>query len=200
MNVIVNKFLLVEDKFMPEMHLKQPGFTYSTCGPFSKNKEGIEKFVQTGNADYIYKNDLDKACFQHKLAYNEYKDKVLRNKAFEIASNPKYECYQRGSASIACTIFDKKSTGNGVVSNHQLENELHKRIIRKFQRRIVYSSFKDNILGVNLADMQLISKYNTNTEELGIYFVLLIFLANMYGLLLQKTKKAFLLLMHFKVF
>ena len=181
MNVIVNKFLLVEDKFMPEMHLKQPGFTYSTCGPFSKNKEGIEKFVQTGNADYIYKNDLDKACFQHKLAYNEYKDKVLRNKAFEIASNPKYECYQRGSASIACTIFDKKSTGNGVVSNHQLENELHKPIIRKFQRRIVYS-------------------YNTNTEELGIYFVLLIFLANMYGLLLQKTKKAFLLLMHFKVF
>ena len=63
MNEIVNKLLLVGDKFMPEMHLKQPSFTYSACGPFTKNKERIEKFMQTGNTDFIYKNELDKACF-----------------------------------------------------------------------------------------------------------------------------------------
>ena len=68
MNEIVNKFILVGDKFMPEVHLKQPGFTYSACGPFTKNKERIEKFMQTGNTDFIYKNELDKACFQHDMA------------------------------------------------------------------------------------------------------------------------------------
>ena len=64
MNEIVNKFLLVGDKFMSEMHLKQPGFTYSACGPFTENKERIKKFMQTGNTDFTYKNELDKACFQ----------------------------------------------------------------------------------------------------------------------------------------
>ena len=63
MNEIINKFLLVGDKFMPEMYLRLPGFTYSACGPFTKNKERIEKFMQTGNTDFIYKNELDKACF-----------------------------------------------------------------------------------------------------------------------------------------
>ena len=63
MDEIVNKFLLVGDKFMPEMHLKQPGFTYSACGPFTKNKERIEKFMQTGNTDFIYKMDLVKLVF-----------------------------------------------------------------------------------------------------------------------------------------
>ena len=96
MNEIVNKSLLLGDKFMPEMHLKQPGFTYSTCGPFTKNKERIEKFMQTGNTDFIYKNELDKACLQHDMAYGKSKDlakrtqpdKVLRDKAFKIASDP----------------------------------------------------------------------------------------------------------------
>ena len=74
MNEIVNKFLLVGDKFRSEMHLKQPGFTYSFCSPFTKNKKRIEKFMQTRNTDYIYINDLDKACFQHDIAYGEYKD------------------------------------------------------------------------------------------------------------------------------
>ena len=74
MNEIVNKLLLVGDKFMPEMHLKQPGFTYSACGPFIKNKERIEKFMQTGNTDFIYKSQLDKACFQHDLAYDKSKE------------------------------------------------------------------------------------------------------------------------------
>ena len=64
MNEIVNKFLLARDKFMPEMHLKQPGFTYSVCGPFTKNKERIKNFMQTRNTDFIYKNELDRACFR----------------------------------------------------------------------------------------------------------------------------------------
>ena len=84
---------------MPEMHLKKPGFTYSACDPFTKNKERIQKFLQTG---YIYKNDLDIACFQHDMAYGKYKDlnkktqsdKILRDKAFETASNPKYDGFK----------------------------------------------------------------------------------------------------------
>ena len=64
MNEIVNKFLLASDKFMPELHLKQPGFTYSACGPFTRNKERIKKFMQKGNTDFFYRNELDKACFQ----------------------------------------------------------------------------------------------------------------------------------------
>ena len=75
MNKIVNKLLLAGDKFMPEVHLKQPSFTYTACDPFTKNKERIEKFVQTGNTNFIYKYELDKACFQHDMAYS--KSKVL---------------------------------------------------------------------------------------------------------------------------
>ena len=78
MNEIVNKCLLEGDKFMPEMHLKQPGFTYSACAPFTKNKERIEKFMQTGNTNFIYKNELDTACFQHDMAYGKTKDLVKK--------------------------------------------------------------------------------------------------------------------------
>ena len=73
MNRIVNKFSFAGDKFMPEMHLRQPGFTFSACGPFTKNKQRIQKFLQTGDKNYIYKNNLDKACFQHDMAYGKYK-------------------------------------------------------------------------------------------------------------------------------
>ena len=91
---------------MPEMHLKQPGFTNSACKPFTKNKERIQKFKETGDASYIYKNELDKACFQHDMAYGDFKDlarrttsdKVLRDKAFNIAKNPKSDGYQGGLA------------------------------------------------------------------------------------------------------
>ena len=133
MNEIVNKFLLVGDKFMPEMHLKQPGFTYSACGPFTKNKERIEKFMQTGNTDFIYKNELDKACFQHDMAYGKSKDlvkrtqsdKVLRDKAFKIASDPKCDGYQRGLASVVYQFFDKKPSESGITNepNYQLASE-----------------------------------------------------------------------------
>ena len=89
---------------MTEMHLRQPGFTYSTCGQFTKNKKRIQKFMQTGNRDFIYKNELDKACFQHDMTYGKAKDlvrrtqsyKVLSDKAFKIASNPKNDGYQTG--------------------------------------------------------------------------------------------------------
>ena len=102
-------------------------------------------------------------------------DKVLRDKAFNIAKNPKYDGYQRGLASMVCKFFDKKSAkGSGIneensvknLPNSELANELHKPIIRKFKRRKVNSSFKDNILGVDLADMQLISKYNKGIRYL----------------------------------
>ena len=80
MNEIVNTFLLPGDKFMPDMHLKQPGFTYSVCGPFTKTKERIQKFKETGDTSYIYKNKLDKACFQHDIAYGSIED--LKRRTF----------------------------------------------------------------------------------------------------------------------
>ena len=136
MNETVNKFLLVGEKFMPEMHLKQPGFTYSACGPFTKNKERIEKFMQTGNTEFLYRNELDKACFQHDMAYGQSKDlakrtqsdKVFRDKVFKIASDPKYDGYQKGLASMVYKFFDKRSSGSGIANelNFQLGNELHK--------------------------------------------------------------------------
>ena len=79
MNEIVNKFLLAGDKFMPEMHLKQPEFSYGACGPFTKNKEQIQKFKETGDTKYIYKTKLDKACFQH-MSYGDFKD--LKRRTF----------------------------------------------------------------------------------------------------------------------
>ena len=68
MNELVNKMLFAGNKFIPEMHLKNPGFIYSACGPLTKNKERIQKFKETGDSRYIYKNELDKACFQRNMA------------------------------------------------------------------------------------------------------------------------------------
>ena len=95
-------------------------------------------------------------------------DKVLKDKTFAIANNSKYDGYQRGSASMVYKFFDKKSKGSGIKSipNQQLSNELYKPIIRKLEKRKVYSFFKDNIWGVDLADMQLISKYNKGIRYL----------------------------------
>ena len=108
MNNLIIKFLLAGDKFMPEMHLRQPRFVYSACGPFNRHKERIKEFKRTGDTRYIYRNELDKACFQHDSAYADHKDlinrteadKFLRDKAHDIASNPKYDGYQRGLASM----------------------------------------------------------------------------------------------------
>ena len=149
MNEIVNRFLLAGDKYMPEMHLKQPGFTYSACGPFTKKKERIQKFKETGDTNYIYQNALHMACFQHDMAYGDFKvltrrttsDKVLRDKTFNIAKNPKYDGYQRGDASMVQNFFDEKFAGSGVNmhanNEHRLDlaEELHKPIIRKLKKK-----------------------------------------------------------------
>ena len=116
MNNTINKLLLAGDKFMPEMHLRQPQFTYSACGPFTKHKQRIQKFKETRDSNDIYKNQLDKACFVHDAAYSDSKDlikrtvadKILKNKAFDIAKDPKYDGYQRGLASMVYKFFDKK--------------------------------------------------------------------------------------------
>ena len=138
------------------------------------------KVKQTRDSRYIYKNELDKAYFQHDMVYGDFKDlakrtaadKVLRDKAFNIAKNPKYDGYQRGLASMVYKFFDKKTKGSGVTTlanksamkytpqNEQLADELHKPTIRKFLKSKVYSAFRDNIWAADLADMQLISKFN----------------------------------------
>ena len=170
MNNVINNFLLAGDKFMSEMHLRQPQFVYSACGPFTRHKERIQKFKQTGDTRYIFRNKLDKAYFQHDSAYADQKDlinrtksdKVLRDKAYNIVSNPEYDSYQRGLASMVYKVFDKKSIGSGVKklkdSSLILADELHKPVIKKFEKRKVYSQFKDKIWGVDLADMQSFSK------------------------------------------
>ena len=191
MNNVINKFLLAGDKFMPEMHLRQPRFVYSACGPFTRHKERIKKLKQTGDTRYIYRNELDKACFQDDSAYADHKDlinrtksdKVLRDKAYVIASNPEYDGYQRGLASMVYKFFNKKSTagrsalartGSGFkklknttkTSSSILADELHKPIIRKFNKRKIYSQFKDNIWGVDLTDMQSLSRKNKGMKKL----------------------------------
>ena len=150
MNEIVNNFLLAGDKFMLEMHLRQPGFTYSASGPFTKSKERIQKFKETGDSQYFHQNELDRACFQHDMAYEDFKDltrrtasdKILRDKAFDIDKNPKYDGYQRGLASMVYKFFDQKTSGSGIKNDHilnkELAKELHKPIIRKFNKKNVH--------------------------------------------------------------
>ena len=108
MNKAVNKLLLGENKSIPVMHLRQPRFTYSAFGPFPKNKERKQKFRETGDARYICQNKLDKTCFQHDMAYGDFRDlprrttsnNVLRHKSFNIAKNPKHDSYQKGLSSV----------------------------------------------------------------------------------------------------
>ena len=178
-NSIINKLLLAGEKFMPQLHLVDPIVKkYSACGPVIKHTQRIQDFLNIGKLSYIYKNDLDKACFQHDMAYNKFKDLekrtqsdiVLKNKAFKITSNTNYNGYERGLASMVYKSFNSKSKGAGIkneikenqriflqnskklLANSQLANELHKPIIRNFKKRKVYSSFKENIWGVDLAD------------------------------------------------
>ena len=183
MNNIINKFLLAGDKCMPEMHLRQLRFVYSACEPFTRHKKRIKKFEQTDDTRYIYRNELDKTYFQYDSAYADHKDlingteadkvlrdKVLRDKAYDIASNPEYDGYQRGLASMVYKFFDKKSMGSVIntakPSSSILADEIHKPIINKFNKRKVYSQFKDNIWGVDLADMQSLSRKNKGIQYL----------------------------------
>ena len=157
MNNTINKLLLAGDKFMSEIHLRQPQFTYSACGPFTKHEQRIKKFKETGDTNYIYKNESDKACFVHDAAYSDSKDltkrtvadKILKSKAFNIAKDPKYDGYQRGLASMVYKFFDskvaspdKKSVGSGakhvhtklISQNEELADEPHKPINRRFKK------------------------------------------------------------------
>ena len=135
------------------------------------------------STNYIYKNELDKACFAHDAACSDSKDlkkrtaadKILKNRAFNIAKDPKYDEYQRGLAPMVYKFFYKKSKGSGgkhvntklTPQKQQLAEELHKPIIKKLEKRKVHAAFKDNIWGADLADMQLLSIYNK-----GIRFLL----------------------------
>ena len=182
MNNIINKFLLAGEKFMPEMHLRQSRFAYSACGPFTRHKERIKEFKRTGDTRLLYRNELDKACFKHDEAYAKYKyvenrlisDQKLRNSAYDIASNPKYDGYQRGLASMVYKCFDSKvapldkktMSDKGMENNKILAEELHKPVTKKFDKRKVYSQFRDNIWGINLADTQSLSKKNKGIKYL----------------------------------
>ena len=95
---------------MSEMHLIQPGFTYSTCRPFTKNKERIKKFKEIGDSRYIYQNQLNKASFQHDVVYGEFKDFPRRTAVDNnIAKSLKYDGYQRSLVSMVYKFFDKKT-------------------------------------------------------------------------------------------
>ena len=154
---------------MLEMHLRQPQFVYSVCGPFTRHKERIKKFKQTGDTHYIYRSDLEKACFQHDSAYADNKDlinrtktdKVLKNKAYNIAINPGYDGLSKRFSEYGLA---SKSMGSGTAestakpsslertvkdSSLILADELHKPVIKKFNKRKVYSQFKDNIWEVD---------------------------------------------------
>ena len=169
MNEIVNKFLLAGGKFMPEMHLKQQHLLIVLVDQLLETKNEFKNLKKQEIQAIFTKNELDKTCFPHDMAYGNFKDlksgtfsdKMLRDKSFNIAKNPKYDGYQRW---LVYKCFDKKATGNGVnievKHNAQLAKELHKPIIRNFKKRAVCSGFRDNIWGVDLADMQLISKPN----------------------------------------
>ena len=133
------------------------------CGPLAKNKDRIQKFKETGDSQYIYQNNLDKAFFQHDMTYVDFKDltrstatdEILHDKAFNTAKNLKNDGYQRGLTSMFYKFFDKKSAllanksasggaiKNEIISNTELARELPKPIITKFKKRKAYSSFTD---------------------------------------------------------
>ena len=100
---------------MPEMHLKQPGFTYSDCGLFTKNKERIGKFMHTGNTDFIYKSELDKACFQHDFTYGKSKHLAKRTQSDKVLRDKESIDGLHGLTSMVYKFFDKKSSGSGMV-------------------------------------------------------------------------------------
>ena len=120
---------------MPEMHIRQPGFTYSSCGPFTRNNKRIQRFKETGDSRYNYQSQLYKPCFHNDMAYGDFKnlhrkiaaDKVLCDKAFNIAKNPSNDGYERGLVSMVYEFFNKKSSGSSVkikfMSNEELALE-----------------------------------------------------------------------------
>ena len=157
---------------MLKIHLRQPGFTYSVCWPFTKNKERIKRFEETAGSWCIYQNEEDEACFQYDMAYEDFKnlsrrttsDKKLLDKAYSIAKNQQYDGYQRGLASMVYNFLIKTASSGAiereVEQNKELAEKLQRPIIRKFEKSRVHSCFIDKIFGSDLADMQLISRFN----------------------------------------
>ena len=188
MSEITIKFLIAGDKFMPEMHLRQASITYRACGPFTNSKERIQKFQERGDSRYIYRNELDRAWFQHDIVYGGFKDlprrtasdKLLLDKAFDIAKNPENEDLQRVLASMIFKHFDKKSSGGAVrrpqsgtlatldkfvikcqiKPKQQLPKDLHKPIITNIIKLKSIFIFKKQYLGCWSSNRQLINKYN----------------------------------------
>ena len=145
MNKIINKFLLNNDKLIPVLHLKQPGFTYSACEPFTKHCARIQNFRERGNLKHLYRHKLDKTCFIHDAAYSNstdlakraFPDKVLRDRPYEIAQNCNYDGYKIALASMVYKFFDKKTASGAITTskagmsvNEQLAEELHKPVIK----------------------------------------------------------------------
>ena len=136
MNKIINNFLFPRDKFLPELHSKQPGCTYSVCGPFTKHCERIQKFRETGNLKHLHRSELYNVYFAHNAAYFDSKDlakttiseKILKDRAHQIARNCKYDGYQKALASMIHRLFYKK-TASAITENEQLAEELHKPVI-----------------------------------------------------------------------
>ena len=145
---MISKFLSARDKFMPEICLRQPGFTQSVSGPFTKNKERIKKFKETGDSRYICENELDKACFQHDMTYGDFKDlirrttanKVLCNKAFDIAKDLKHD-----DKHITTPEFNKLTSENFVARLAQ-GNLANRNDIANFVNK---TDFNRKILGLN---------------------------------------------------
>ena len=164
---MIKKILLTGDKFPPQLHLKQPGFTYSACGTFTKHRERIQKFRETGNLKHLHRSELDIACFAQDAACSESKhlakrtisDKILKDRANEIARNHGYDGYHGPLLSMVYKFFDKK-TGSGVSVNKQLTEELHTPVTKKFKRRKVYARLKDYIWAADLAEMESLSSKN----------------------------------------
>ena len=122
---------------------------------------------------HLHRNELDKACFTHNTAYSDSKDlakrtisdKILKDRAYEIARNSNYDGYQRALGNMVYKFFDKK-TGSEISVNEQLAEELHKPAITKFKRRKVYERFKDNIWAADLAEMKSFPSKNKNVKYL----------------------------------
>ena len=146
MNKIINKFLLIGHKFMPQLHLKQVGFTYSICGSFTKHRERIQKFKETGNLKHFYRIELDKACFAHDASYSDCKDLTKRTMPEKVLKKKllRYKGYQRALARMVYKFFYQKIRSGASVNEKQAE-ELHKPAVKKFKKRRVYERFKDNI-------------------------------------------------------
>ena len=191
MNEIVNKYLLAGDKFMPEIHLKEPVFTYSACGPFTKNKEKIENFMQTGITNFIYKNELDKAYSQHDVAYGKSKDfakrtqsdTFFRDKAFTITSDPKYDGYQRGLTLMIYKFFDKNSSASGIANepNFQLQMNFISQLFQNSKKE-KFIHLLETIFGVLIL---LVCNDGANIiRRISIYCAQLICLVNIRGLFL----------------